>query len=151
MNRTRRPLLPVLGFCLGLLAGPGAVRANPPAEPLGRLFFTPEARATLERQRQSDVRAARSFEGGSMRLDGVVLRSSGKSTVWVNSQPQTEDTRDTGVAVATSPRQPGRATLATGSEPPAELKVGVGINRATRETESGLAEGAIRVNPPARQ
>lgn len=145
MNAARPTLLLAL-----LLAGPTA-GAVEPAPALGRLFLTPEWRATLERQRRLNVQETRSLEGGSMRLDGVVVRSSGKATVWVNNQPQTENASDTGVIAATSPRQPGRATLVTGAEPPADLKVGVTLNRATRETEGGLAEGAIKVNPPARK
>jgi hypothetical protein len=134
-----------------LVAAP--VRAIEPAPPLGRLFMTPDARAALERQRQLNLREARSIEGGSIRLDGIVVRSSGKTTVWVNNQPQTENALDTGVAVTTSPRRPDRATLATGAgaEPPAELRVGASIDRATRETSDGLADGVIHVNPPGRK
>jgi hypothetical protein len=102
-------------------------------------------RVHLERQRQLDIRETRSLEGGTMRLDGVVVRSSGKSTVWVNSQPQHERESATGVTAATSTQQPGRARLTTGDEAPADLKVGVTLNRATRETESGLAGGEIRI------
>lgn len=122
------------------------LRAAEPPPPLGRLFMTPEWRANLERQRQFNIQETRSLEGGTMRLDGVVVRSSGKSTVWVNNRPQTENANDTGVAVATSRQQPGRATLSTGTESPADLKVGVTLNRATRETAGGLADGEIRVN-----
>lgn len=116
------------------------------AAPLGRLFMTPEWRAHLDRQRQLDIRETRNLEGGTIRLDGIVARSSGKSTVWVNGRPQSESERNTGVTVAISPRQPGQATLTAGDEPPANLKVGVTIDRATRETESGLAGGEIRIN-----
>ncbi|MDP1605183.1 MAG: hypothetical protein Q8L93_00805 [Rhodocyclaceae bacterium] len=119
--------------------------------PLGRLFMTPEWRANLERQRQLNIQETRSLEGGAMRLDGVVLRSSGKSTVWVNNRPQTETSRDTGVAVAPAPGKHGRATLITGEETPAQLAVGETINRATRETAGGLASGEIRVHRPAPQ
>lgn len=124
-----------------LLAGSVAAQAAP----LGRLFLTPEMRVHLERQRQLDIRETRSLEGGTMRLDGVVVRSSGKSTVWVNSQPQHERESTTGVTAATSTQQPDRARLTTGDEAPADLKVGVTLNRATRETESGLAGGEIRI------
>lgn len=122
------------------------------AQALGRLFLTPNVRATLERQRQFNVQETRSLEGGTMRLDGVVVRSSGKTTVWVNDRPQDEGARDTGVSAALSRQQPGQATLLTGSEAAADLKVGVTLNRATRETMGGLSEGEIRVNrPPPRK
>lgn len=132
-----------LPICLACQAV--AVPAAEPAPALGRLFMTPERRATLERQRQLNVQETRSFEGGSMRLDGVVVRSSGKNTVWINNQPQAENQRDTGVTVVASPRHPDRATLVAGTEPPADLKVGATLDRATRETVDGLAGGEIRV------
>lgn len=129
------------GWLVFLLAS--GVAAETP--PLGRLFLTPEARAHLDRQRQLDIKETRSLEGGTMRLDGVVVRSSGKSTVWVNNQPQNERENTAGFTAATSTRQPGQARLSTGDDPPADLKVGVTLNRATRETESGLAGGEIRI------
>jgi hypothetical protein len=113
---------------------------------LGRLFLSPDWRAHLERQRQLDIQETRTLEGSSMRLDGIVVRSSGKSTIWVNRQAQTENNADNGVSIATSPRQPGRATLTPGGEPSADLKVGQSINRATRETNDGIASGEIRVH-----
>lgn len=91
-------LIPCL---LTFLVAGGAVAQTPP---LGRLFLTPDMRAHLERQRQLDIKETRSLEGGTLRLDGVVVRSSGKSTVWVNNRPQSENdgatldraTRETG-------------------------------------------------------
>lgn len=133
---------------LGVFAAHGIAAENEPP-PLGRLFLTPDVRAKLESQRRYNVREARSIEGGSMRLDGVVVRSTGKSTVWINSLPQPENAADTGVTARLSRQQPGRATLVTGEEAPADLKVGVTINRATRETSGGLNAGEIRVHQPA--
>ncbi|MDP2195318.1 MAG: hypothetical protein Q8J72_04945 [Rhodocyclaceae bacterium] len=141
----------ILACAASGLVAQAALAADPPLPPLGRLFMTPEWRANLERQRQLNIQETRSLEGGAMRLDGVVLRSTGKSTVWVNNRPQTETSRDTGVAVAPAPGKPGRATLITGEETPAQLAVGETINRATRETAGGLAGGEIRVHRPAPQ
>lgn len=145
MSSPRRLLL-VLGGLL-LQAGPGSAADGTPA--LGRLFLTPAQREGLERNRQYNIRETRSIEGGSMRLDGVVQRSSGKATVWINNQPQPENAADTGVTAALTRRRPDRATLTTGTDTPAELKVGETINRATRETTSGLAAGEIRVERAA--
>lgn len=149
MNAARAAFLPcLLTALLAALMAAAPVRAAEPAA-LGRLFMTPEWRTNLERQRLHNIQEKRSFEGGSMRLDGVVVRSSGKATVWVNNQPQIEGSSDSGVVAATSPRRPERVTLSTGNEPAADLKVGVTLNRATRETASGLGDGEIRVNRPA--
>lgn len=123
-----------------------AAAAEPPA--LGRLFVTPEWRVALERQRQSNVRTTRSLEGDSVRLDGVVVRSSGKSTVWINNRPQTEQA-DGGVNAIASRRHPDRAAVATGLAAPAELKVGATLNPATQETGGGLTAGEIRVRRAA--
>ncbi|MDI6746004.1 MAG: hypothetical protein QMD17_02555 [Rhodocyclaceae bacterium] len=128
---------------------PTAATAAEPTAGLGRLFMTPEWRANLERQRQFNIREARSLEGGAMRLDGMVLRSSGKATVWVNNRPQIENSSDSGVAVSPAQGKHGRATLITGEETPASLAVGETINRATRETAGGLTGGEIRVHRPA--
>jgi hypothetical protein len=138
-------------FLVLTLLLPAAVAAADNAPPLGRLFLTPEWRATLERQRKLNLQETRGLEGGSMRLDGVVVRSSGKSTVWVNNQPQTENAGETGVVATVARQRPSRATLTTGTEAPVDLTVGVTVNRSTRETSGGLTEGEIRVRRPAAQ
>lgn len=136
-----RPSVAFMVILATLLASQAQAQGASP--PLGRLFLSPETRAQLERQRQFNIQESRSLEAGTIRLDGVVVRSSGKSTVWVNNQ----DTRETGVVTSTSHRNPGQASLATGNEAPADLKVGVTLDRATRETSGGLAGGEIRVRP----
>jgi hypothetical protein len=142
-------------IAFALLAGSLLLQADftraEPAEPaatrLGRLFLTPEWRSGLERQRQLNIQQSRGLEGDTVRLDGVVVRSSGKSTVWINNRPQTESARDSGVTAATSRRHPGRASVSTSAEPPVDLKVGVTLNQATGEKSGGLASGEIRVRP----
>lgn len=134
----------------GLSAGAGAAEPPPAPAPLGRLFFTPEWRISLERQRQRDIRQTRSLESGTMRLDGVVVRSSGKSTVWVNSRPQDENAQDTGVVAHPSRQRPDSVRLTPSGDVPSDLKVGVTLDRATRETAGGLTGGEIRVNPVSR-
>lgn len=63
------------------------VAAAASAETLGRLFFTREQRAALERQRQSGRGDLPVEEAASVRLDGVIRDSSGRTTVWRNGQP----------------------------------------------------------------
>lgn len=117
------------------------------AAPLGRLFMTPERRAILERQRQLNIQEVQTIEGSTVTLDGVVSRSSGRSTVWVNQRPQNENSIGTGVTTHVSPREPGRVTVTPGEEPPASLKVGESINRGTREKTDALGDGHISVKP----
>jgi len=138
MNRTQAALMVILAT---LLTGQLRAQTNPIS--LGRLFLSPETRTQLERQRQLNIQESRSLEAGTIRLDGIVVRSSGKSTVWVNNQ----DADETGVVTSTSHKHPGQASLTTGNEAPANLKVGVTLDRATRETSGGLAGGEIRVRP----
>lgn len=141
----------LLAGSLLLPVSPGRAEPATAGEPaLGRLFLTPETRSALERQRQLNIQQTRSLEGDSVRLDGVVVRSSGKSTVWINNQPQTENSRDAGVAAAPSRRQPGSVAVSAGGTAPIDLKVGTTLNQATGEQSGGLAGGEIRVRP-ARQ
>lgn len=118
---------------------------------LGRLFFTPERRTAMERQRNFNVQEAKTLEGTTMSLDGVVYRSSGKTTVWINQQAQSErDASRTGVAATVSPKTPGSALLAPGEETPARLKVGETMNRATGERDTRLGGGTV-VTPASRR
>lgn len=117
------------------------------AEELGRLFFTPERRAALERQRQFNIREAeaRAVEvGATLSVSGVVQRSSGKTTTWINNAPQDEK-ESTGVRVEVDRANPGRTTVIAGEEEPARLNVGETINRSTRETTTGVGGGRISV------
>jgi hypothetical protein len=146
----RLPLPLLLLPLLGPTAAVGATETNG-ATPLGRLFFTPEKRATLERQRQLNIQETQTLEGASLSLDGIVVRSSGKRTVWINSRAQHDRAAPAGVTAELGSRQPGQAVLQAGEETPAKLMVGESINRATRESSGGLAQGQISVHraPPA--
>lgn len=125
-----------------------ALAADAPV--LGRLFFTPERRATLERQRAFNIQEAQILHGTTMSLDGVVVRSSGKATVWINRQAQHEGERArTGVSAVVSPKTPGSALLAPGEDTPTRLKVGEAVNRATGERDTRLGGGSV-VTPATR-
>jgi hypothetical protein len=60
------------------------------AEPLGRLFHTAAERSALDAQRKEKSQPPKpppprsSAEPQAQRLDGYVLRSDGKTTLWVN-------------------------------------------------------------------
>lgn len=123
------------------------------AEPgnLGRLFSTHEKRALLEQQRLSNIQETQTLEGATMRLDGIVQRTSGKSTVWINGRAQDEhEATRTGVKVFLSAKNPGHASLAPGEEAPTPLNVGEEINRATGERNNRLGGGKI-VTPVTRR
>lgn len=135
----------IVGLMPGLLSLAMLAPARAADAPeLGRLFFTPERRAALERQRAFNIQEAQTLQGTSMSLDGVVYRSGGKSTVWINQKAQTEgESTRTGVNAVVSPKTPGSALLAPGEETPAQLKVGETINRATGERNTRLGGGVV--------
>ncbi len=65
--------------------------AWPQSEPLGRLFFTPQQRALLDRQRIQGM-TSNFDQQASYTLNGEVRRSSGKNTRWINGEAQTGPT-----------------------------------------------------------
>ena len=80
-----------------LLAGSAlAARAQPPL--LGRLFLSPEQRAQLDTQRYGAPPPDPALAppppppppAPPVELNGVVQRSSGRSTVWLNQEAQNE-------------------------------------------------------------
>jgi hypothetical protein len=127
------------------IASQGGAHAEEHA--LGRLFFTPERRAALDRQRHLNVEEARVVEGAKLTLNGVVRRSGGKSTVWINGVPYDDHAPSAEMQSRIDRHDPSRVTLKAGDEAPSSLKVGESINRATGEKQDGLDGGYVRVRP----
>ncbi len=89
-------LAPILGLLLATL---GAGNASLAAD-LGRLFYTPAQRAQLEAARARNVTQASPAAAAiahPQRFDGVVIRSDGASTSWINGRPQTGVSGATGL------------------------------------------------------
>jgi hypothetical protein len=60
------------------------------AEISGRLFFTPEQRAMLDTARRQNIQQATEEQAamsGGVSFNGVVKRSDGRTTVWLNNRP----------------------------------------------------------------
>jgi len=121
------------------------------AAPLGRLFFTPERRAALERQRDLDIQETQPIDSPTVTLDGIVTRSSGRTTVWLNGRPQNENAKGSGVRVSVSPKNPDQATVIPDDDGPASLKVGQSIDRATGEKSDVIDGGTVSVKPPPKR
>lgn len=139
---------PTAALAAAILLLPAAPAA---AEELGRLFFTPERRAALERQRQLNIQETQQvIEGATLTVSGVVQGSSGRTTTWVNGTQQDDRGAASGIHVEVDRANPGRTKVVAGEESPASLKVGEAINRATRETTTGVGEGRITVKPGSR-
>lgn len=149
----RRQLLAAI--CMWLVTGAAAAQSVPPVAPvpaaadriapdLGRLFYTPERRAQLDRQRQFNIRQSQALEGDTLSLDGIVRRSSGKSTVWINQRAQHENEAErTGVAISANAGRPGQLRVAPGEDAAVDLRVGEAINRGTGERTDRLGGGRI--------
>ena len=115
---------------------------TPPAwsqeEALGRLFFTPERRASLDRQRQLNQQQNRdTLTESKLTLNGLVRRSTGRGTTWVNGTPVDDNTGRSG----------GSASLPTPAGA-TELRVGDTLNQASGEREDLLKGGSISVRRP---
>lgn len=85
LRLSRTTLIPVL-FLITLGAGGRGLAADP-----GRLFYTPAERAQLEAARAGNVTQVRqtpSTIAHPLRFDGIIIRSDGRNTSWVNGQPR---------------------------------------------------------------
>lgn len=132
-----------------LLAG-----ALPPApqaeEALGRLFSTPERRQALDRQRQMNIPDSRQAnEDPTLTINGMVTRSSGRRTSWVNGAPQNENEISSGIRITPRGRDSGKVVVQVSDSPTANARVGETVNRTTGESRGLLNDGRIVVKPAA--
>jgi len=120
------------------------------AQELGRLFFTPEQRAALDARRKARVpdkpSAAPVTELPITRVDGAVLRSGGKSTVWVDGEMIPEGAQPGGARVAPRGPKSGRVSIpADEGAQRHELRVGESLDRSSGEVRDVIGEGEIRI------
>lgn len=96
--------------------------------PLGRLFFTPEERLSLDRQRQYRQTESQTTTAGTVTVNGLVRRSDGKVTTWVNGEALDNELGQR------------------------DILVGDRLNQATGERRDLLQGGEIKITPaPLRQ
>ena len=128
--------------CL-LLAAPAVE-----AQELGRLFFTPEQRASLDARRKArvpDKPNAPTVVSPTTRLDGYVQRSSGPNTVWVNGESLLE-TAPEAPRIGSSRRDDGRVSVPVGeSGARVGLRPGETLDRGSGEVRDLIGGGEIRV------
>jgi hypothetical protein len=134
-------------FCLLLLTAPFSPVS---AQELGRLFFTPEYREALDHRRQFGIqeqqeRQEEASGDPALTIDGVVTRSSGKRTVWINGIARDDSLETGGVAVVPKRFNPGRVVVHPEGGPVAEIDVGDTIDPNTGETADLLGGGHIRI------
>lgn len=85
------------------------------AEPLGRLFFTPEQRAQLEYFKLQNAKPG--DYGRSLTVNGIVQKHGGKRTAWINGVPQQAGNSDERAPDSLPVAVPGLST-------PVKVKVG---------------------------
>ena len=151
MNRESKIGL-ILFFALAGVAA-AAPAAAQSAEPLGRLFFTPAQRLSLDVTRTNRARTSISAEKTedstplvqTITYGGVVRRSDGKSTAWFNNRPFNDQELAGGANIVGRVRADGSVTLQvpqTGRS--VNLKPGQSV-----ELLSGTIEEAYSRKPPA--
>jgi hypothetical protein len=132
-----------LVFACLLLAAPAVE-----AQELGRLFFTPEQRASLDARRKArvpDKPNAPTVVSPTTRLDGYVQRSSGPNTVWVNGESLLE-TSPEAPRIGANRRDDGRVSVPVGeSGARVGLRPGETLDRGSGEVRDVIGEGEIRV------
>ena len=120
-----------------------ALRAD---DGLGRLFFTPERRQNLDRQRQLNIQDKQEIlEDPTLTINGIVIRNSGKRTTWINGVSQNENDRQNGVSVTSSQNNPGKVVVQAADAPAGNAKVGDTVNRNTGEATDLLNGGRISI------
>ncbi len=132
-------------ICCALVLMAGSVRA---AEPLGRLFFTPAQRSSLDVARTQRARTTLATErteevaapvAQTLTYDGMVRRSDGKTTVWINNRP-VSDKESGGAAIVGRVRPDGSVTLQVPqSGRRVDLKPGQSVELLTGAIEEGYS------------
>jgi len=141
---------------LGLLAlVPAAMPAPAPAaqQELGRLFFTPAQRASLDVARSQRARTALASENTeqeaapaaqTITYGGLIRRDDGKTTVWLNNQAVHDNDPAGAGAVVTRVRPDGRITLqAPQSSRSVDLKPGQSVELLSGTIEEGYSRRAL--------
>ncbi|MFA7240528.1 MAG: hypothetical protein WC091_10475 [Sulfuricellaceae bacterium] len=125
--------------------------------PLGRLFFTPEERANLDRARLTGGNPEQGQEQEStpdpqpesLTLNGIVKRSSGKITVWVNHAAQHETDFPSGTkAQVGKSKQADFPVLVQKTGKTVTLKVGQTLNIDSGEIQEAYLAPAATAQPP---
>jgi len=116
-----------LPFALLLMAALPAAQA---ADLAGRLFFTPDQRVQLDQLRKQKAVASQARDEPvpeTVTYNGIIRRSDGKTTIWMNNQPMSDADLRSGQSVTGSVRRDGRIVLQNpqaGGNARLELKVG---------------------------
>ncbi|MBS0307734.1 MAG: hypothetical protein JSS58_02070 [Proteobacteria bacterium] len=120
------------------------------AEALGRLFHTPAERAALDQLRLGSTPDQGTETAEQITLDGVVKRSNGTSTTWINGIPQQDNEHAQGVLVLGKPATYGGAVVQLPSGQNVKLKAAQTYDAASGriQEESGMPSPQVKVIQP---
>lgn len=136
--------------------GPVAAQAARAAEPVGRLFFTPAQRASLDVARTQRARTALPTDGTeetaapvaqTITYGGMVRRSDGKSTVWINNRPVSDKEAGAGAIVGRVRPDGGISLQVPQSGRSVNLKPGQSIELLSGAIEEGFSRKPVQPEP----
>jgi hypothetical protein len=150
-------LLGLLALVTAAMPAPASA-AQQGQERLGRLFFTPAQRSSLDVARSQRARTTVATENTdqeaapvsqTITYGGLVRRDDGRTTVWLNNQP-VRDTDPSGAgAVVSRVRPDGRITLqAPQSSRSVVLKPGQSVELLSGTIEEGYSRRALSGTEP---
>ena len=153
---TRDSTIRSLIFLAVLAAAPSPA---PAAEPLGRLFFTPDQRVSLDAARSKKTRVTTEEATEKppappvpevVTYGGVVRRSDGKSTVWLNDRAVDEKDARAGTAIVGRVRPDGSVTVQSAQTGRSvDLRVGQRAELLSGKVEEGYATRGVTNKPDA--
>lgn len=126
-----------------------AAAATASGADLGRMFFTPAQRAVLDNARKQNIRSEVGSDNErqaapipqNISVNGLVQRSDGKSTVWLNSRPLSEN-QASGVNVSTGKNDNRVKLTVPESGRSVDLKVGQTVEVVSGTIEEGYSRRA---------
>lgn len=128
------------------MAWPPACSAD---ETLGRLFFSPEQRKSLDHRRQLKPAGNEAPEGRpALTINGLLTRSNGQRTSWVNGVARNENERSASIVVVAHQNDPGRVVLSGTDLPATNARVGETLRRDGLTVQGLLNGGHVAINPP---
>lgn len=110
------------------------------ADPIGRIFFTTEQRAQLDNLRKQKAVASKVSDEPlpeTVSYSGIVRRSDGKATVWLNNEPLSEADLRNKQSIVGSIGRDGRVTLQA-PQAAVQLKVGQSATLFTGKVDESL-------------
>ena len=115
-------------------------------ERLGRLFYSPERRLMLDRQRELNQQPTQEEpEEPTFTINGLVVRSNGHKTIWIDGTAQHDEAMSAGISIGEKPHSAGEVVIGTTSGQRSRAHVGDTVVRGTGQATGMLNGGQVRV------